>query len=81
MECHKGGAAKIALFHEVEPLLHVFTSVKIANNQKVAKNASLQRTPLSHRLKTYHKNMSNGPTSAKDLGREPGRVHEEALRE
>ena len=38
----------------VEPLL-MFCSVKMASIQKVAKNASLQRTPLSHPLKICQK--------------------------
>ena len=35
--------------------LLMFCSVKMANIQKVAKNASLQRTPLSHPLKICQK--------------------------
>ena len=38
----------------VVPLL-MFCSVKRANIQKVARNASLQRTPLSHPLKICQK--------------------------
>ena len=45
----------------VEPLL-MFCSVKRAITQKVAKNASLPRTPLSPPSE-YDKNMSNGSTS------------------
>ena len=40
----------VLILNVVEPLL-MFCSVKMANIQKVAKNASLQRTPLSHPLK------------------------------
>ena len=51
----KLGGENVAVFHSVvEPLL-MLCSVKMANIQKVAKNASLQRTPLSHPLKICQK--------------------------